>query len=150
MFDDLDTILQTNQNFLLGRWLNSAKALGTTPEEVNLYEYNARIQITLWGPEGEIDDYANKMWSGLVRGYYKPRWKLFIEKLVSAVRQEKKMNNYAFAKTLLEQETAWTQGREEYPDQPTGDSVEVAMFLYRKYRLYSCRRKIELACIKVR
>ena len=47
MFDDLDSILQTNKKFLLGCWLDSAKAIGTTPEEVKLYEYNARLQITL-------------------------------------------------------------------------------------------------------
>jgi hypothetical protein len=29
-----------------------------------LYEYNARNQITLWGPLGEIVDYANKQWAG--------------------------------------------------------------------------------------
>ena len=148
MFDDLDKILQTNQKFLLGCWLNSAKAMGTTPEEVKLYEYNARIQITLWGPTGEFDDYANKMWSGLVNDYYKPRWELFIEELVDAIRQGKRLDNNAFAKRLLERETAWTQGRKKYPCRPVGDSVEVAMFLHRKYRLYSSRRRIELACIK--
>lgn len=31
---------------------------------MKLYEYNARNQITLWGPNGEIIDYANKQWSG--------------------------------------------------------------------------------------
>ena len=115
MFDDLDNILQTNKKFLLGCWLDSAKAMGTTPEEVKLYEYNARLQITLWGPTGRINDYANKMWSGLVKGYYKQRWKLFIEELVFAVRQRVKLDNNEFAKRLLERETAWTQGREEYP-----------------------------------
>lgn len=29
IFDDLDKILGTNKNFLLGNWLNSAKALAT-------------------------------------------------------------------------------------------------------------------------
>lgn len=29
-----------------------------------LYEYNARNQITLWGPDGQIKDYANKQWAG--------------------------------------------------------------------------------------
>ena len=148
MFDDLDKILQTNHKFLLGCWLKSAKAMGTTPEEVKLYEYNARIQITLWGPTGEFDDYANKMWSGLVNDYYKPRWELFIEEIANAIRQGKRLDNNAFAKRLLERETAWTQGRKKYPCRPVGDSVEVAMFLHRKYRLYSSRRRIELACIK--
>lgn len=29
-----------------------------------MYEYNARNQITLWGPYGEIMNYAIKQWSG--------------------------------------------------------------------------------------
>ena len=136
MFDDLDNILQTNNKFLLGCWLDSAKAMGT------------RLQITLWGTTGRINDYANKMWSGLVKGYYKQRWKLFIEELVFAVRQKVKLDNNEFAKRLLERETAWTQGREEYPCRPVEDSVEVARFLHSKYRLYSRRRRIEVVCIK--
>ena len=148
MFDDLDSILQTNKKFLLGCWLDSAKAMGTTAEEVKLYEYNARLQTTLWGTTGRINDYANKMWSGLVKGYYKQRWKLFIEELVFAIRQKVKLDNNEFAKRLLERETAWTQGREEYPCRPVEHSVEVARFLHSKYRLYSRRRRIEVVCIK--
>lgn len=34
-------------------------------QEKKLYEYNARNQITLWGPRGEIVDYANKQWAGM-------------------------------------------------------------------------------------
>ena len=34
-------------------------------QEKQLYEYNARNQITLWGPRGEIVDYANKQWAGM-------------------------------------------------------------------------------------
>ena len=34
-------------------------------QEKQLYEYNARNQITLWGPRGEIIDYANKQWAGM-------------------------------------------------------------------------------------
>ena len=30
-------------------------------------------QITLWGPDGNILDYAAKQWSGLIRAYYLPR-----------------------------------------------------------------------------
>jgi hypothetical protein len=35
-------------------------------QEKQWYEYNARNQITLWGPRGEIVDYANKQWAGMV------------------------------------------------------------------------------------
>ena len=33
-----------------------------------------RSQITMWGPTGQINDYATKAWGGLTRAYFKPRW----------------------------------------------------------------------------
>ena len=58
LLKDLDIILQTNKNFMLGPWLESAKNLATTFDEKVNYEFNARNQITLWGPDGQILDYA--------------------------------------------------------------------------------------------
>ena len=56
----LDSLLGSNENFLLGRqWLNPAKSIpGASDEDKIQYEFNARNQITLWGPEGQIVDYA--------------------------------------------------------------------------------------------
>ncbi len=42
------------------------------------YDYDARNLITLWGPDGEINDYASKQWGGLVGGYDEPRWEIFV------------------------------------------------------------------------
>ena len=64
LLQDLEKIVASNKNFLLGPWLESAKALSTNEEDKKNYEFNARNQITLWGPEGEILDYAGKQWSG--------------------------------------------------------------------------------------
>ena len=58
ILEDLDRILATNENFLLGPWLQSAKDLATSDSERKLYEFNARNQITLWGPDGQIMDYG--------------------------------------------------------------------------------------------
>lgn len=139
---DLDTLLMTNEHFLLGKWLDSAKSLGTTPEEVKLYEYNARNQITLWGPTGNINDYANKQWSGLVGAYYKPRWELFVKEIVAAVSQGKTFDYNAFKAKVFVQESAWTYGTESYPSVPKGDSVEVARYIHKKY-FYEVRKRRE-------
>lgn len=64
IFTDLEWILASNKAFLLGPWLESAKAAASSDEEKKQFEYNARNQITLWGPKGQIMDYANKQWSG--------------------------------------------------------------------------------------
>ena len=56
---------------LLGRWIEMARAWGQTPAEKDLMEFNARNLVTLWGPRGEIADYASKQWSGLIADYYR-------------------------------------------------------------------------------
>ncbi|KAJ5115696.1 hypothetical protein N7456_000044 [Penicillium angulare] len=81
---DLDSVLSTNENFRLSTWINSARAWARGNETQAAYlEYNARNQITLWGPRGEITDYASKQWGGLLSSYYTPRWKIFVEYLQS-------------------------------------------------------------------
>ena len=51
---DLEALLATDRHFLLGPWVESARALGVTPAEKDLFEYNAKNQITLWGPSGNV------------------------------------------------------------------------------------------------
>lgn len=50
----------------------------TGPAVAAYYEYSARNQLTLWGPTGQISDYASKSWAGLVSTYYLPRWQMFV------------------------------------------------------------------------
>ena len=134
IFLDMDTILLSNQYFLLGHWLNSAKALATNAQESKLYEYNARNQITLWGPNANIEDYANKMWGGLVKNYYKPRWELFVSFLVNAISQKTHFDQNKFDAALFDQEMKWTLDTGLFPDKPVGDSVSIARLLHGKYR----------------
>ena len=51
---DVDKLLATDEHFLLGVWLENAKNMSTSDQERRLYEYNARNQITLWGPDGNV------------------------------------------------------------------------------------------------
>ena len=51
---DVDKLLATDEHFLLGVWLENAKNMSTNDQERRLYEYNARNQITLWGPDGNV------------------------------------------------------------------------------------------------
>src|SRR5699024_1350938 len=75
LIDDMDLLLSTNEDFLLGKWLNNAKKWGETREEKHLYEFNARNLITLWGNKtSSLHDYGRKQWSGMLKGFYKQRW----------------------------------------------------------------------------
>jgi alpha-N-acetylglucosaminidase len=81
LLESLDAVLSTNKHFSLSTWLASARSFAHTANMTAYYEYNARNQITLWGPNGEINGYASKVWGGLVRSYYLPRWKIFLQYL---------------------------------------------------------------------
>lgn len=98
------------------------------------YEYNAHKQVTLWGPPGNIDDYANKMWGGLVNSYYKPRWELFGSYLVDAISNGTSFNHDKFNAAVLAQETKWTHDTTSFPDAPIGDTLTIAEKLHGKYR----------------
>ena len=52
---------------------------------LHFYNRQKKFQLTLWGPNGEILDYASKHWSGLVSDYYYPRWKLFFDTLITCL-----------------------------------------------------------------
>lgn len=105
LLKSLDAVLSTNENFQLTTWINAARASG--PSTANLLEYNARNQITLWGPQGEIEDYASKQWSGLVGDYYASRWEQFIDYLVAT--KPANYNQTAFHEKLLAWEAQWGQ-----------------------------------------
>lgn len=131
---DLDELLATRREFLLGRCLEDAKRWGTTDDERARFEWNARRVLTLWGEGPAIDDYARKEWSGLLNGYYLKRWERFLDESAQALRDNKPFDSKAFNERLRPWMTAWSDQRETYPTEPRGDSVVVARRLWKKYQ----------------
>ncbi|KZC08048.1 Alpha-N-acetylglucosaminidase [Dufourea novaeangliae] len=121
LFDDLESILASGKNFLLGTWLRDAKNLAVNNAEKLLYEYNARNQITLWGPRGEIRDYACKQWSGMIADYYKPRWAIFLDVLGNDLSNGTKVNVTKINERIFEEvEKPFTFDRKIYPSETKG------------------------------
>ncbi|XP_011306418.1 alpha-N-acetylglucosaminidase [Fopius arisanus] len=134
LFDDAEDILSTSEHFLLGKWIGDARSLGTTEVERQLYEYNARNQITLWGPNGEIRDYANKQWSGVVLDYFKPRWVIFVEALDDSLAHGKKFNSTLINQRMFDEvEKPFTFARKYYSRESKGDAISVALSLNEKW-----------------
>jgi alpha-N-acetylglucosaminidase len=135
LIDDLDKLLATRTDFLLGRWIADARKWGTTDEERNLYERNARNLITLWGgPDNRLHEYSNRQWSGLLSEFYKPRWEKFFHQAEEALRKGTAMNANDFDATIRQWEWQWVNDRKDYPVLPTGDAINVATALYTRYR----------------
>lgn len=131
IIEDMDRLLATRREFLLGSWIESARSLGRSPADKDWLEWNARTQITTWGFGGaseSLRDYANKEWSGLLAGFYLKRWSRWIEDRKQEL-SGRKLGDIRW----IDWELAWGKGHEKYPATPSGDPVKAANEIASKY-----------------
>ena len=134
LIEDMNQLLATRKEFLLGRWLAAAEAWGTNVEQRRHYEWNARNQITLWGPRfSPLHEYAAKQWAGLLNGFYLPRWRMFLERLEAGLKNAAPFDAEAFQKDVTAWEETWTHLASAYPVEPHGDPTETTRKLIVKY-----------------
>lgn len=130
-----DRLLATRPEFKVGRWLESARNLGSTEEEKDWYEWNARVQITTWGnrvaaDDGGLHDYAHREWNGLLRDFYYLRWKTWLDEQLKSFEggQPKTIDFYAL-------EEPWTLKHNSYASEAEGNPVDIACEIYREIKL---------------
>lgn len=148
-----DKLLGTRTEFRLGHWTEAARRLGTTQQEKDLYEWNARVQITTWGnricaDKGGLHDYAHKEWQGILKDFYYKRWKIFMDALAKQMEDYTHPNEEALGagknanKTSSELfdlalpkgpqidwysiEEPWTLQHNIYSSRPEGDCISMA------------------------
>lgn len=126
-----DKLLSLRKEWQTQTWIGDARSWGTTEGEKDLYEYNARAQVTIWGNEeaSVLFDYAWKEWSGLVGTYYAGRWDIFLDMLA---RKLEKGESYSdrqlpmfedriiwraspFYSSLADWENTWVNSTEPIP-----------------------------------
>lgn len=101
---EIDTLAGTRPEFRAEDWLDAASAWGTTPEEKEYYRDDAWKLLTIWGEAPNLNDYANRLWSGLVRDYYLPRWELFIQWHLDCLENGTTFDSRAFDRACRELE----------------------------------------------
>ncbi len=131
---DVDRLLATRPEYLLGRWLEDARRWGRTPDQRARLEWNARRVITMWGDRTLIRDYSRREWSGMLSGFYLKRWEKFFNALDSTMATPGAFDQKSFDEDLQKWERDWAAQRESYPITPAGDSIEVSRLLLEKYR----------------
>jgi alpha-N-acetylglucosaminidase len=121
-----DKLLGTRQEFRLGHWIEEARNLGKTAEEKDLYEWNARVQITTWGnricaDNGGLHDYGHKEWQGLLKDFYYLRWSTFMKSLASqlSLQDTPRIDWYGL-------EESWTLQKNPYSSKAEGSPIDVA------------------------
>lgn len=127
-----DRLLSSMPDFMVGRWIAQARALGTNAQESDHYEWNARTQITIWGnrdaaERGGLREYAHKEWNGVLRDFYYPRWKAYFDALAETFdgKPIKPLDFYAM-------DEKWTLMHNEYPSKAQGDPVEYSQEAFTK------------------
>ena len=148
-----DKLLGTRREFRLGTRIEQARSLGTTAAEKDLYEWNARVQITTWGnrtcaDQGGLRDYAHKEWQGLLKDFYFVRWHTYLDALSKQMAAYAKPDADALGGGINANKTSselfalamptgpqidwyaieepWTLSHNPYTSTPEGSSIEVA------------------------
>ncbi|KAJ2941166.1 hypothetical protein O0L34_g10400 [Tuta absoluta] len=98
--EDLRRITNCDMAFTGRDWFSRAMLFTKNPEEKYIYELNARYQVTLWGPNGEISDYACKQWTELFHYYYIPRWRMFLSAALKAKERNEIFDEKATQKLI--------------------------------------------------
>ncbi|MDE5626941.1 MAG: alpha-N-acetylglucosaminidase, partial [Candidatus Amulumruptor sp.] len=114
-----DRLLCSHPTLNLENWLAQARNWGSTPELKDYYEKNARRIVTVWGPP--VDDYSARIWSGLLRDYYLPRWKQYFD----ARHTGKTYDIAGWELSWVEKERGWSKV-EPYPDVLAGCAELIA------------------------
>ncbi|MFD7708478.1 alpha-N-acetylglucosaminidase [Streptomyces sp. NPDC059786] len=127
LMDDLERLVATDADHLLGRWVERARSWGADDTERDRLAYDALSLLTVWGTREGADaglrDYANREWSGLVGGLYRLRWSTYFEELRSALRA----GRAPAAIDWFALEDRWTRDPGELATRPTGDTYTEAV-----------------------
>lgn len=149
---DVDTLIRPRPEYSFAKWVADARAHGTTDEEKNLYEKNARALVTVWGPIADLDpviqDYGWREWSGLIKDYYLPRWQMhhamlrkhlvdktqYAENNLKMPHGREAFRANAFFSKLADWELNWvnTPGKIDSP-LTGGDEIALARQFHQKY-----------------
>ncbi|MBR8743234.1 alpha-N-acetylglucosaminidase [Nocardiopsis sp. MG754419] len=79
VFDDLDALLDTRPEYRYRTWEAQATSWATSTEDHRVLADNARRVLTVWITLDNLrlDDYAARLWSGMVGDYHRTRWELW-------------------------------------------------------------------------
>jgi len=134
IMDDQDRLLATEPEFLLGKWLNDARAFGNDSVSKAYYEKNARVLITTWGNEGNsIIDYASRDLSGLITSYYKARWEMFFDILLTSLKENVTLDMDSINTEMASFEWQWTDRQTKFNYEPQGNPLTIVKEIHQKY-----------------
>jgi alpha-N-acetylglucosaminidase len=134
VLNDYDALLGCHPTFSMERWVNAAKDLGSTPEEKQYYERDARTIVTVWNNNlSGLNDYSERAWAGLVHSFYIPRWQLFIDTTIQSRLEGKDWDEKAYAKESFATEEKFANNETPIVYPKAQDPVLLSKKLLQKY-----------------
>lgn len=107
----------------LDQWVTQARRYGSSEAESAYYVDSALAQVTVWGGDNVLADYASKAWQGLYADFYLPRWRLFLTRLKS---DGAALDKAAMAADLAAWEHAWIKRQQVAPRRIPKDPQRLA------------------------
>lgn len=135
LFDDLDSLLSLRPEFTFRHWEERAVSWAADPDEHEVLVDNARRIITVWdSPESPfLNDYAGRLWAGLVREYYRSRWQMWAQGLEHALSEPEEAA-VRLDLRLTERSREFLREGVREPDPVSGDGVVTrSRFLLNRY-----------------
>ena len=117
----------------LDRWLTEASAWAAAPEEAAYYRHNAWHLITTWGNSPTLNDYASRLWSGLVQYYYTSRWELFLKEELDCLKEGRPFDQKVFDEKCSALEKGIVEEAPAVQDLPAGNASELGPQLLHKW-----------------
>lgn len=130
LITDMDALLATDRQFLLGSWQEKALNLGTNAREKALMDRAAKMLVTTWidkAPQS-LNDYSNRQWAGLVADFYLPRWKNFFESQLEVLtgKKDRETASRECREKTVREELSFAGNGKIYPAKPSGSPLTVA------------------------
>ncbi len=72
-----------------------------------VFLFASKNQVSLWGPNGEINDYSAREWSGLVGDYYYGRWNLYFDMIDECLQKGIEIDLTAYHNKSIEFGLYW-------------------------------------------
>ena len=157
IIDDAESLAATQEGRLLGQWIATARACATDESGAearaaaalagegnaassalalaDLYERNARNLISLWGgPTSRLHEYSYRLWGGMIRTFYRPRWAKWLADVEAAMAAGERFNQSRFDADIEQWEYAWGQQTGvDLPTTPSGGALQLAEAVHARH-----------------
>jgi alpha-N-acetylglucosaminidase len=127
--------LVAGQQETLASWTGQAQAAANGDAALaRYYVANARAQVSVWGGQGNLADYASKAWQGMYEGFYLQRWSRFLDAYRASRVAGRAWDDAAFSAELATWERQWADSGEVAPSRaaPADVAASVRMLLQRE------------------